>query len=78
MSNNDSGGGAAFPVMMVILVIMVVCCMVLPLIPAEMYPLVDGKPAGFSAQPWAVPVMGVALLLPFVHFFIFGALLRKK
>ena len=67
MSNNESGGGVAFPAMMVILGIMVVACMILPLVVP-----------GFSSQPWAVPVMGVALVLPFVHFFIFGALLKKK
>jgi hypothetical protein len=67
MSNNDSGGGAAFPAMLVILVFMVIACMVLPLVVP-----------GFAQQSWAVPVMGIALLLPFVHFFIFGALLNKK
>jgi uncharacterized RDD family membrane protein YckC len=76
--NDESGGGAAFPAMMVVLVVMVVCCMILPLVPADMYPLVNGKATGFSGQPWAVPVMGIALLLPFLHFFIFGALLHKK
>jgi hypothetical protein len=66
MSNNDSGG-AAFPAMIVIVAFMVVSCMILPLVVT-----------GFSGQPWAVPLMGAALVLPFVHFFVFGALLRKK
>jgi hypothetical protein len=66
MNNNDSGG-AAFPVMILILIFMVIACMVLPLVVP-----------GFAQQSWAVPIMGIALALPFVHFFIFGALLRKK
>jgi hypothetical protein len=65
-SNNDSGG-AAFPAMLVIILFMVVACMILPLVVP-----------GFARQEWAVPVMGIALLLPFVHFFIFGALLIKR
>jgi maltodextrin utilization protein YvdJ len=51
----------AFWVMMVILVYMLIACILCPIaIP------------GFSRQPYALPMMVVALVLPFVHFVIFA------
>jgi hypothetical protein len=53
----------AFWVMMVILAYMFIACIICPIaIP------------GFSKQPYAIPMMGAALALPFVHFFIFAGM----
>ncbi|MDR3307683.1 MAG: hypothetical protein LBS58_02135 [Coriobacteriales bacterium] len=58
----------AFWVMMVILAYLLIACIICPIaIP------------GFSKQPYAVPMMGIGLALPFLHFFIFAApLINKK
>jgi maltodextrin utilization protein YvdJ len=59
----------AFWIMMVILVYMLIACVICPIaIP------------GFSKQPYALPMMALALALPFAHFFIFAGLeiARKK
>jgi maltodextrin utilization protein YvdJ len=54
---------AAFWVMMIILIYMLVACIICPIaIP------------GFSKQPYALPMMGLSLALPFVHFFIFAGI----
>ena len=61
MDNKESS--AAFWIMMVILAYMLIACIICPLaIP------------GFSRQPYALPMMSLALILPFVHFFIFAGL----
>jgi hypothetical protein len=60
-NKEEASGGTAFIAMMVVLAVMVICCMVLPLVIT-----------GFSRQPYAVPLMGFALALPFIHFFVFG------
>jgi len=62
MKSEDSGG-VAFWTMMVIIVCLLVVCVVLPLVIP-----------GFSKQPYALPLMGSALALPFIHFFIFGGM----
>jgi hypothetical protein len=60
MKNESS---APFWIMMVILAYMLIACIILPIaIP------------GFSKQPYAIPLMGLALALPFIHFFIFGGI----
>jgi hypothetical protein len=60
-NKEEASGGVAFIAMIVVLAIMVICTMVLPLVIS-----------GFSRQPYAVPLMGCALALPFIHFFVFG------
>jgi maltodextrin utilization protein YvdJ len=59
----------AFWVMMVILAYMLIACIICPI-----------AIAGFSKQPYALPMMALALALPFVHFFIFAGMeiARKK
>ena len=51
----------AFWTMMLILVYLLIACIICPI-----------AIAGFSRQPYALPMMSVALVLPFVHFFIFA------
>jgi hypothetical protein len=52
-----------FWVMMVILAYMFIACIICPIaIP------------GFNRQPYALPMMGIALALPFIHFFIFAGM----
>jgi hypothetical protein len=54
---------APFWIMMAILLYMLIACVILPLaIP------------GFNKQPYALPMMGLALALPFIHFFIFAGM----
>jgi hypothetical protein len=57
----EASGGVAFYAMIVVLIVMVICTMVCPLVIS-----------GFSRQPYAIPMMGIALALPFIHFFVFG------
>jgi hypothetical protein len=68
-NREEASGGIAFYAMMAVLIVMVIACMVCPLVIT-----------GFSSKPYAVPVMGIALALPFIHFFIFGGreLAQKK
>ncbi|MDR1603780.1 MAG: hypothetical protein LBS10_03175 [Gracilibacteraceae bacterium] len=65
----EASGGIAFYAMIAVLIVMVVCTMICPLVIS-----------GFSRQPYAIPMMGIALALPFIHFFIFGGseLARRK
>lgn len=65
----DERGGAAFITMICIIAFLFVVCIVLPLAIQD-----------YSKQEWALPLMATGLLLPFVHFFIFGgmALAAKK
>jgi hypothetical protein len=69
MDNKENSGGTAFYAMMAVLVVMVICTMVCPLVIP-----------GFSGKSYAVPLMGCALALPFIHFFVFGGMeiARKK
>ena len=55
-------GMVPFAVMIVIVVILAVACIVCPLVIP-----------GFNKTAIALPLMATGLLLPFVHFFIFGA-----
>ncbi len=69
MNKNEDAGILPFWCMMIIIAFLLVVCVVLPIaIP------------GFSQQPYALPLMGTGLALPFIHFFIFGgkALAEKK
>ena len=67
--NSKDSGNVPFWCMMVVIAFLLVVCVVLPLVIT-----------GFSKQPYALPLMGTALALPFIHFFIFGgmALVQKK
>ncbi|MDR0499638.1 MAG: hypothetical protein LBG97_00105 [Coriobacteriales bacterium] len=51
----------AFWIMMIILAYMLIACVICPI-----------AIAGFSKQPYALPMMAIALLLPFIHFAIFA------
>lgn len=57
----DNTGKVPFIVMILIIVFLFVVCIICPLVVS-----------GWSKQPFALPLMGIGLLLPFVHFFIFG------
>ena len=61
MENKESN--AAFWIMMAILAYMLIACIICPI-----------AIAGFSRQPYALPMMVVALILPFIHFFIFAGM----
>lgn len=57
----EDNGMVPFVVMMIIIAFLLVVCVILPL-----------AIEGFSKQPYALPLMGTGLALPFVHFFVFG------
>lgn len=57
----ESDGNTRFVVMLVIVAVLAILCIVCPLV-------VDN----WSKQPYALPLMAIGLLLPFVYFFIFG------
>ena len=60
---SETDGNGLFVVMLFVVLVNFIGCIVLPLaIP------------GFSGTPMALPVMGTAMLLPFVFFFIFGGI----
>lgn len=67
--SKEHSGGFAFACILVVIAFLFVVCVVLPL-----------AVPNFSKQPYALPLMGVGLALPFIHFFIFGgmALAQKK
>lgn len=69
MKSAEDSGGVAFWCMMLVIAFLLVVCVILPLVIE-----------GYSKQPYALPLMGTGLFLPFVHFFIFGgkALAEKK
>ena len=60
-------GMVPFAVMLVIVAFLAVACIVCPLV-------IDG----FNKTAYALPMMATGLLLPFVHFFIFGAPVALK
>ena len=59
----EATGGVRFYVMCVILAFLLIACVVCPLVIE-----------GFSKQPYALPLMGAGLGLPFLYFFIFGGM----
>ena len=61
LGNADSDGNMRFGVMLAIVAILFVLCIVCPLVVQ-----------GWSKQPYALPLMAIGLLLPFVYFFVFG------
>ena len=61
LGNADSDGNMRFVVMLAIVAILFVLCIVCPLVVQ-----------GWSKQPYALPLMAIGLLLPFVYFFVFG------
>jgi uncharacterized RDD family membrane protein YckC len=61
--NKEGSGGVAFYAMLVVLAFLLVVCVICPLVIPN-----------FSRQPYAVPLMGAGLALPFLHFFIFGGI----
>ena len=58
---SERDGNARFIIMLVIVAVLAVLCIVCPLV-------VDN----WSKQPYALPLMAIGLLLPFVYFFVFG------
>ncbi len=60
MNSRDSGK-VPFTAMIVVIVFLFAVCIVCPLAIAD-----------WAKHPVALPLMSIALLLPFVHFFIFG------
>ncbi len=64
---SETDGGTRFAIMCVIIAINFIACIVLPLaIP------------GFSKQSYALPIMVVAVILPFLFFFIYGGMQLSK
>lgn len=61
--NKEASGGIAFYAMLVVLAFLLVVCVVCPLVIPN-----------FSKQAYAVPLMASGLVLPFLHFFIFGGI----
>ncbi len=60
---SETDGNGRFWIMIAVVVINFIGCIVCPLaIP------------GFSKTPMALPIMLVAMLLPFIYFFVFGGL----
>ncbi len=57
----SENGSVPFVAMIVIIAFLLLVCIFLPLIVPN-----------WSDKPFALPLMVVGLLLPFVHFFIFG------
>lgn len=66
---SEDSGMLPFWCMMVVIAFLLAVCVVCPLVIEE-----------FSKQPYALPLMGTGLALPFLHFFVFGgiALAEKK
>ncbi len=64
---SETDGNARFWIMIVIVVINFVGCIVMPLVVP-----------GFAAQPYALPVMLIAMVAPFIYFFIFGVMGVQK
>lgn len=60
MESQDTGK-VPFMIMIAIIAFLFVVCIVCPL-----------AVPGWSKQPYALPLMAIGLLLPFVHFFVFG------
>ncbi len=58
---SDNDGNTRFFVMLVIVAILFILCIVCPLVVPS-----------WSKQPYALPLMAIGLLLPFLYFFIFG------
>jgi hypothetical protein len=63
MDKESASGGVAFYAMVIIVAFMLIACVACPLLIP-----------GFSKQEYALPLMGTAMALPFVHFFIFGGI----
>ena len=61
--NTEDTGKVPFIVMVLIIVLQFIVCIICPLVIT-----------GWSKQPYALPLMAAGLLLPFVHFFIFGGM----
>ena len=55
-----------FIVMLVIVAVLAVLCIACPLIVPN-----------WSKQPYALPLMAIGLLLPFVYFFVFGGIAAR-
>jgi MFS family permease len=64
---SETDGNTRFGIMLVVVAINFVGCIVLPLVISN-----------FSKQSYALPVMLVAMLLPFIYFFIFGLQQKAK
>ena len=58
---SERDGNMRFIIMLVIVAILAVLCIACPLIVPN-----------WAKQPYALPLMAIGLLLPFVYFFVFG------
>lgn len=67
MGNSEKDGNMRFIVMLVIVAILAILCIACPLIVPN-----------WSKQPYALPLMAIGLLLPFLYFFIFGGIQSAK
>lgn len=61
--NSQDSGKVPFIAMLVVIAFLFAVCIVCPLVVPD-----------WSKQPYALTLMAAGLLLPFVHFFIFGGL----
>ena len=67
MGNSEKDGNMRFIVMLVIVAVLAILCIACPLIVPN-----------WSKQPYALPLMAIGLLLPFLYFFIFGGIQSAK
>ena len=68
LNASEEDGNMRLIIMLVIVAILAILCIVCPLVVPS-----------WSKQPYALPLMAVGLLLPFLYFFIFGgAQLAKR
>ena len=63
----EKDGNMRFIVMLVIVAVLAILCIACPLIVPN-----------WSKQPYALPLMAIGLLLPFLYFFIFGGIQSAK
>ena len=61
LNNSETDGAVRFGIIIVIALILAVLCIVCPLAIST-----------WSQEPYALPLMAIGVLLPFVYFFIFG------
>ncbi len=64
---SETDGGARFGIILCIAIILAILCIACPLIIT-----------GWSSKSYALPLMAIGLLLPFVYFFIFGGIQLAK
>lgn len=60
-NKKEASGGIRFYLICAVLAWLFIACVILPLVIPD-----------FSRQDYAVPLMGLSLLVPYLYFFIFG------